>query len=87
MNSLREKFKESAMGYINDITNDNYEGRYNGFIEIVLRYKAQGISRKDVIEVICEIGNTDINTGQDEILIEVSNRLEGFCTRGNEIYW
>jgi hypothetical protein len=84
---VREKFKDSVIEYLSDINSRNFENRYEGLIDIVLNYKEQGISKQDAIDVICELGDTDLNSGQDEILLEISCRIEGFCTKGKEITW
>jgi hypothetical protein len=87
MKTLKQKFNDSVIEYLSDINSQNFENRYQGLIDIVLNYQKQGISKQDASETILELGRTDLNSGQDEILLEISCRIDGFCTSGKEIKW
>lgn len=87
MDSLKINFKNETLNFLKDINKDNFSKSYGALIEIIIKYKEKGISKNDVIQAIIEIMDMDINIYQDEILVEVSNRLEGFCTPGKEIDW
>jgi hypothetical protein len=87
MDSLQVKLKNDTLNFLKDVNKDNFTKKYGGCIDIVIKYKDEGITKDEVMKIIIEIMDMNIDMYQEEILVEVGNRVEGFCSPGKEIKW
>lgn len=88
MENLVSLFKHEVQNYIKTINKDNFFNSYEGLISIVEIYKNKGLKKDDVDKVITEeINSIDLDEYREDVLMEISNRIHGFCTSTRAIKW
>jgi hypothetical protein len=88
MEDLLLQFKNEVQSYLKTINEDNFSNSYEGLIYIIEKYKKQGLKKDPVAKIITtEINSIDIDEYKEDVLMEISNRIHGFCTSTRAIKW
>lgn len=87
MNNLENMLKVEILLYLNAVNKSNFFESYDGLVAIIFQFKALGLSKDAVKDVVCEICKMQLNDWQDEVIMEISNRLYDYCSPCNSINW
>ncbi len=88
MENLLSSLKNEIQDYIEIINKDNYANSYEGLISIIEKYKNKGATKNQVAKIITqELNSSNLDDPKEEVLIEISNRIHGFCTSTRAIKW
>ncbi len=90
---LKQAFAWEILCLLQEITQDNFYQYYDKMEAIVLAYKAKGLSKSDVMEVLTDnikerkYLDIDLNDFQEEVIIEIEARLVGYCPTYRRLDW
>jgi hypothetical protein len=85
--SVVEKLKDDVRHYLPGVTIETTGESYDGLVQILLKYKGQ-ISEKEINSVfISIIIENNLSNIQEDVLLDASNRLFGFCEPSRRIDW
>lgn len=85
---LVRQFKTAVNNYLEEVNSNNFGDKYDGLARIVVEYGRKGIQPITVVSTFIEISrDKKLNDGQDEILLDISSRVEGKCTPSRIISW
>lgn len=83
---VKNELRNEVLYFLNFVNKDNFWRKYDELACIVLSYKDR-LSKLKAYELICEICSMDLDENQEEVVIEIGNRLGGYCPLGLEIDW
>lgn len=85
---MEQELKSEVIEFLQGINERNFPDKYNELIQIVLKYGRKGVSKETVLAILFAIDDMWVlNTGQDELIMDISSRIEGKCASGKEINW
>jgi len=88
MDELITSFKDKIQNYIITINKENFYNSYEGMIYLIENYKEKGLAKDSVSAIITEqLNMPNLDQYKEEVLLEVSNRIHGFCTSTRAIKW
>ena len=87
MESLQTKLKHELIQYLEAVDRGNFSWKYDGIIDVVLKYRDLGITKNDVLIVINDLGTIQMDDYKEDVFLELSNRLYGYCSSINYIDW
>lgn len=73
--------------YLETVNEDNFSKSYDGLVRIIEEFKTRGLLKHDVQKILVQIDDQGLDQYQEEVIIEIGNRIVGFCTPGKEINW
>lgn len=83
---IKTQLKDEILVFLQGITKDNFHKHYDDLVQVILPYKNK-MNKSEFYEIISEIMNSDIYEYQDELLVEISNRVGGHCRPSLKIEW
>ena len=88
MDELITSFKDKIQNYLITINKENFYNSYEGMIYLIENYKEKGLTKDSVSGIITEeLNMPNLDQYKEEVLLEVSNRIHGFCTSTRAIKW
>jgi len=87
MDRLQTKLKDELIQYLDEVVKNNFKDKYDGIIDIVLKYRDLGMTKDEVLIVINDVGQIEMDDYKEDVFLELSNRLYGYCTPSNYINW
>lgn len=83
-----EELKKEIEVFLETVNKNNFYKSYDPLISILLRYKPHIPDKNEVIRLLSDISENDkIDENQDEVILEVSCCLSGWCSPSKEINW
>lgn len=79
---MKEDFFKAIHDYLEKVTEDNFSSMYDGLKAIILDYNRQGMGRKAIyaaIDVYYKEFGDSMSDWQDEVFLEISNCIHGYC--------
>lgn len=84
---MRQRLKERLVHAFNEITIGTHPTSSERIVSIIMAEKGD-LTVDDVSKIITEIGREHSwNDAQDDILIDISSRLGGFCPEFKVLKW
>jgi hypothetical protein len=74
-----EELKMDIIKFLTSVNENNFWSKHGDMANLVSSYKDK-LSKAEVQELLVEIGKTNPNEYQEEVLVEVSGRLSGYCS-------
>lgn len=87
MDRLQTKLKDELIQYLDKVVKNNFTDKYDGIIDIVLKYRDLGMTKDEVLIVINDIGQIEMDDYKEDVFLELSNRLYGYCPPSRDIDW
>lgn len=85
---ILEELEQEIMTYIGIIHRENFSKKYDGLVDILLSFRHRGVKKEEVESVLTAICDKDgLDEYQEEVIIEVANRLIGYCRPSARIDW
>jgi GNAT superfamily N-acetyltransferase len=85
---MTEEFIQSVRNYLDTVNRDNFSEKYDGLVYIVKEYNKKGLGKKTIEFALYNyyrgFGDS-LNTCREEVLLEICNRVGGFCNIYNDI--
>ena len=82
------KLKESIKLFLQTVNKDNFSSSYQKLVDIILSYKAAGITKdvaKDALRQIDE--DFEMDDYQEDVYLEICARVEGKSSDTKNIIW
>jgi hypothetical protein len=86
INLAVEKCRKEILTFLLSVTKSNFWSKYDELASIVISYKEE-ITIDEMDKLMLEILKTSLDENQNEVVLEIANRIEGYCPLGREIYW
>lgn len=82
---IKDRFKEEVERFLIGVSSETLDKSYGELVDILLAYK--GLLTKDDVYAVFSFMDKEskLNRWQEEVIWEISNRLEGHCRPGKEI--
>lgn len=87
MDRLQTKLKDELIQYLDKVVKNNFTDKYDGIIDIVLKYRDLGMTKDEVLIVINDVGQIEMDDYKEDVFLELSNRLYGYCPPSRDIDW
>jgi hypothetical protein len=79
--NTEQKFIEELRVYLQPITVKNFSDKYDGMMDIVIKYNQNGLGRAKILELLnlvsCDEG---LNEAQEEIVSDTYCRITGYAS-------
>lgn len=85
--NINQEFKEEFESFIKTVEKENMLDSYSIGRDLILKYKAKGISKDSIAKILLELQEQELDSYQEEIIIDMYNRIEGYSAPDNQIIW
>ncbi|MES2485363.1 MAG: hypothetical protein V4581_05350 [Bacteroidota bacterium] len=79
---MQDALWKAIRDYLSGITRENFSGKYDDLANILIEYNEMGMGRDAIMALWSEYARWMADSWdvyQDEVFVEISNRLEGYC--------
>lgn len=85
MNQVKNEFKESVCIYMSAVNSQNFSGKYDGLVQIVVDFNIR-LPKNAILDILNDlVVNNHLDEWQEEIAGEIIARISGQCTPGKVI--
>ncbi|WP_298892465.1 hypothetical protein [uncultured Psychroserpens sp.] len=73
--------------FLTKVTVDNYYTLYDEFKILLEKYKSN-FTKPEILELLFDyVQNNNLEEYQEEVIIEIENRIFGYCSPDDNIIW
>jgi hypothetical protein len=87
MHNSQTKLKDELLQYLEGVNKSNFTKKYDGIIDIVLKYRDIGMTKQEVLVVVDQLGYIEMDDYKEDVFLELSNCLYGYCASSKDIEW